>query len=137
MIVPMRAYEDAGAMVEWLCGAFGFEEEAGARHTSADGTVTHAELRHDDGRIMLATPTPDYQAPKRHRAGCEAAARWLDNPWVIDGVLVEVDDLDAHCARARAAGATILREPADPGIGVRIYAAEDPEGHRWMFEERP
>jgi len=52
---------------------------------------------------------------------------------VIDGHLVEVDDLDAHYERARAAGATIIREPEDPGIGRRIYTAEDPEGHRWMF----
>ena len=35
-----------------------------------------------------------------------------------------------------AAGATILREPEDPGIGYRIYTAEDPEGHRWMFGEK-
>jgi uncharacterized glyoxalase superfamily protein PhnB len=44
-----------------------------------------------------------------------------------------VDDVDAHCERARAAGATILREPTEPGVGFRIYSAEDAEGHRWMF----
>ena len=49
-----------------------------------------------------------------------------DNPWVIDGLFVGVDDLDAHYERARAAGATILREPEDPGVGFRIYTAEDP-----------
>ena len=52
---------------------------------------------------------------------------------MIDGYFVHVDDLDAHYARAKDAGATILREPEDPGIGQRIYTAEDPEGHRWMF----
>jgi uncharacterized glyoxalase superfamily protein PhnB len=52
---------------------------------------------------------------------------------VIDGHYVEVGDVDAHCERARAAGAAILREPEEPGIGARIYTAEDPEGHRWMF----
>ena len=25
------------------------------------------------------------------------------------------------------------REPEEPGIGHRIYSAEDLEGHRWMF----
>ena len=54
----------------------------------------------------------------------------------IDGHFVEVDDVDAHHERARAAGATILREPEEPGIGFRIYTAEDPDGHRWMFGQR-
>ena len=70
------------------------------------------------------------------RETCEAARRWLDNPWVIDGIFVEVDDLASHHAQAVAAGARILREPEEPGIGFRIYTAEDPEGHRWMFGER-
>ena len=57
-------------------------------------------------------------------------------PYVIDGVLVEVDDVDAHFAPAKAAGATILSEPEDvPDVGVRHYRAEDPEGHRWMFSQ--
>ena len=55
---------------------------------------------------------------------------------MIDGHFVEVADVDAHCEQARAAGATILRELEEPGIGFRIYAAEDPEGHRWMFGQR-
>ena len=92
----MLAYEDAGAAADWLCRAFGFGEDAGARRTGPDGTVSHAELEYDGGRLFLATPNEHYQAPKRHRKGCRAANRWLDNPWVIDGVFVEVDDLDAH-----------------------------------------
>ena len=59
-----------------------------------------------------------------------------DNPWVIDGLFVEVDDVEAHHARAVEGGATILREPEEPGIGYRIYTAEDLEGHRWMFGQR-
>jgi uncharacterized glyoxalase superfamily protein PhnB len=129
----MLAYEDAGAAADWLCRAFGFSEDAGARRTGPESAVTHAELEYEGGRIFLATPTKHYQAPKRHRQGCRAANRWLDNPWVIDGVFVEVDDVDAHFDRARSAGATILREPEEPGVGFRIYSAEDPEGHRWMF----
>ena len=48
-------------------------------------------------------------------------------------VYIAVDDPDAHYERAKAAGATILREPEEPGIGFRIYTAEDLEGHSWMF----
>jgi uncharacterized glyoxalase superfamily protein PhnB len=61
---------------------------------------------------------------------------WSRAPYVIVGVLVYVDDFDAHLSRARAAGATILSEPdREPG-GLRRYRAEDLEGHRWMFVER-
>jgi len=44
-----------------------------------------------------------------------------------------VDDVDAHCRRARAAGASIESEPEDKEWGHRMYAASDPEGHRWYF----
>ena len=53
-------------------------------------------------------------------------------PWVVDGIQVEVEDVDAHFERAKAAGAVILSEPRDNPAG-RLYRAEDPEGHRWMF----
>ncbi len=59
-----------------------------------------------------------------------------DNPWVIDGLFVEVDDVEAHHARAAAHGAAILRAPQEPGIGFRISTAEDLEGHRWMSGQR-
>jgi uncharacterized glyoxalase superfamily protein PhnB len=54
---------------------------------------------------------------------------------VVDGVLVVVDDLDAHWERARAAGARVLTDPDETPHG-RQYRAEDPEGHRWLFEQR-
>jgi uncharacterized glyoxalase superfamily protein PhnB len=135
-IIPMLAYADAAAAIDWLTAAFGFGELEERRHTSEAGVVQHAELELDGDSVMLATPTPDYEGPRRHAETCEAARRWLDNPWVIDGVYVEVDDLDAHHAQAVAAGARILRSPGDPGIGLRIYTAEDLEGHRWMFGQR-
>ncbi len=132
----MLAYADAAAAIDWLTAAFGFREREGERYTDESGVVGHAELELDSASIMLATPNPDYQGPRRHAETCDAARRWLDNPWVIDGVFVEVGDLDAHHAQAVAAGARILRAPEEPGIGFRIYTAEDPEGHRWMFGER-
>jgi uncharacterized glyoxalase superfamily protein PhnB len=133
-IVPMIAYEDAAGAVDWLTEAFGFTEREGHRHTAADGTVTHAELERDGAIVMLATPNADYQGPRRHRETCAAARLWQDNPWVIDGVFVEVDDVDAHHAQAVAAGATVVRPLEDSeGAGMRLYTAEDLEGHRWMF----
>jgi uncharacterized glyoxalase superfamily protein PhnB len=56
-------------------------------------------------------------------------------PYIIDGVLVYVGDVDAHCTRARSSGATILSEPESTEHG-KLYRVEDLEGHRWMFMER-
>ncbi len=130
-IVPFLGYEDAAAAIVWLERAFGFRENRDARY-GEDGTVTHAELELEGAKIFLSTPK-GYASPNTLRSESEAARRSYDNPWVIDGLFVRVDDVDAHHARASAAGATILRGPEEPGIGFRIYTAEDPEGHRWMF----
>ena len=133
-LVPFLGYEDAAAAIAWLERAFGFREDRDARYEQ-DGAITHAELSLEGATIYLSTPE-GYASPRTLRAESEAARRSYDNPWVIDGLFVEVDDVDAHCERAQAAGATILREPAEPGIGFRVYTAEDPEGHRWMFGSR-
>ncbi len=130
-LVPFVGYEDAAAAIEWLERAFGFVEDRSARYEE-DGTITHAELSLDGATIYLSTPR-GYASPRRLRETSELARRAYDNPWVIDGLFVQVADVDAHFERARSAGATILREPEEPGIGQRIYTAEDPEGHRWMF----
>ena len=132
-IVPMLTYEDGIAALEWLTEAFGFEENA--RYTTSDGRLAHGEMSIGEGQIMLASPSPDYQGPRRHRENCATAAAWSELPWIIDGVLVYVDNLDEHYARAKAAGAVILSEPED-GPPARRYRAEDPEGHRWMFMSR-
>ena len=134
-IVPFLGYEDAAAAIEWLERAFGFTEDRDARYEE-NGTITHAELDVGGATIYLSTPR-DYASPRRLRETSDLARRAYDNPWVIDGHFVEVDDLDAHYDRARSAGATILREPEDPGIGQRIYSAEDLDGHRWMFGQKP
>ena len=52
-----------------------------------------------------------------------------------------VDDVDAHAARARRAGAIIREEPTTNDYGEeywadRSYRAEDPEGHQWFFMQR-
>ena len=136
-IVPMIAYADDGRAIDWLTEAFGFREREGQRFTDEHGTVTHAELERDGAIVMLATPNAEYQGPRRHRETCEAARRWQDNPWVIDGVFVEVDDVDEHHAQAVAAGATVIRPLEDSeGAGLRLYSAEDLEGHRWMFGQQ-
>lgn len=133
-IVPMIAYEDAAAALDWLARAFGFRERT--RMAGPDGTIGHAEMELGQGVIMLATPTPDYQSPKHHAEVCEHARKWSEVPYVIDGVHVFVDDVDEHFRRAKEAGATILSEPEDQDYGERVYRVADLEGHRWMFAQR-
>jgi uncharacterized glyoxalase superfamily protein PhnB len=127
----MLSYEDVAAAIDWLSETFGFREQGG-RFMDEEGRVTHAELELKGAQVMLGWPGPDYRSPAHHSEECEQARRWLATPWVIDGVLVSVDDVDGHFEHARAAGATILRELEDLPFG-RLYSAADLEGHRWMF----
>jgi uncharacterized glyoxalase superfamily protein PhnB len=132
-VIPMLAYRDGPAAMDWLAAAFGFRERD--RRVTAEGRLEHGEMDTGGGLIMMATPSPDYQGPKLHRESCEAAAKWSTVPYIIDGVLVYVGNVDEHFERARAAGASILSEPAATENGRR-YRVEDLEGHRWMFMER-
>jgi len=133
--VPMLSYQDVGAAIEWLTKTFGFRER-GQRYAEPDGTVTHAELELGGAEVMLGWPGPDYRGPSRHAQACDQASKWLAVPYVVDGVLVYVKDLDLHYLQAKEAGADILREPKDEPYG-RLYNAADIEGHRWMFMQVP
>ena len=129
-VFPMIAYENGLATMEWLALAFGFRELT--RLVGQGGRLAHGEMQAGDGIIMLATPSPYYEGPKKHRDGCDRAKRWSEVPWVIDGVLVHVRNVDDHFRRAKQAGALILSEP-ETGTNGRSYRVEDIEGHRWMF----
>ena len=132
-VIPMIAYENGPAAMDWLARAFGFRERT--RMLGDNGRLSHGEMEAGAGVIMLATPSPHYQGPKHHREECDAAKQWSEVPYIIDGVLVYVDDVAAHFERAKAAGAIILSPVEEGGEGKR-YRAEDIEGHRWMFIER-
>ena len=133
-VIPMIAYEDGPKAMDWLSSAFGFKERT--RMLGKDGRLSHGEMQAGEGVIMLATPSPDYQGPRHHREGCDAAQKWSAVPYIVDGVLVYVDDIDAHFAHAKQKGASILSD-VESGQNGKRYRAEDLEGHRWMFMERP
>jgi PhnB protein len=129
----MLSYEDVGAAAEWLCEAFGFTE---VNRFEGGGRVTHVNLAAGDGLVMIGWPGPDYRSPIRHRETCDDARRWLESPFVVDGVYVQVEGIDEHAARARSAGAAILSDVEENvPAGQRQYRAADLEGHRWMFAE--
>jgi uncharacterized glyoxalase superfamily protein PhnB len=114
-------YEDGHAAIDFLCEAFGFERHE--VHEDGEGRIVHAELRLGSSVYMLdSAGGGDLGLASPKSAGAATG-----------GVYVVVEDPDAHHERARAAGAEILREPADTSYGAREYLARDPEGHLWSF----
>ena len=114
-VIPVLIYPDVREAVAWLEAAFGFVERLriGENHRSqlivGDGAVIAADVRHD-------------RRPPRSGE-------------VTHMVTVRVDDVDAHCARAREHAARILMEPTDFEYGERQYSAADLAGHEWTFSE--
>ncbi len=122
-IIPNMPYRDIERAVDWLSRAFGFQEiEAG--RVEVGGRVVHTEMELGAGRIMLGSPGGHGAFPPKG-AG--------HNPSQM--LCVYVTDVDAHCERARAAGATICAELEDKFYGDRVYEALDCEGHRWSFHQ--
>lgn len=119
-IYPCLTYDDAPAAIEWLCRAFGFQKRLVV--PAPDGGVMHSELSHGTGVIMVSSPKGELgTSSPRSLAGRHG------------GTCLFVADPDAHCQRARAAGAVITREPQDEHYGARGYSATDIEGHSWYF----
>jgi len=129
-IVPFIAYADGAAAIDFLVAGFGFVEQD--RITNDRGRIEHATLALGDGLIYLIEFGDEYEGPKRHADTCDQARRWLDTSYIVDGVFVLVDDVRQHYERAKGAGATILSDIEEGGVGA-LYRAADPEGHRWMF----
>jgi len=124
-------YQDAAKAIEWLVAAFGFEVRV--RVEGDGGLIEHSELTLPGGVIMIGSAG---RGNRPDRAHCRS-------PQQIGGLntqalCVYVDDVDAHCVRARAAGADIVRDPSTDDYGEaygahRTYEAVDPEGHHWFF----
>ena len=116
-LIPLLVYEDIPAAHDFLVEAFGFE--TGGVTRNAEGQPVHGEVRAGATAIWLHRVTLEHElAP----AGMPSS-----------GLVVYVDDVDAHFKRALAAGARVDSEPADQPYGQREYGARDPEGHRWWF----
>ena len=123
-IVPSLRYRDAPAAIEWLCEAFGFEKHFVV--PGEDGTIAHAQLVFGNGMIMLGSARDDEFGE------LQKPLETADSP-VSKSAYVIVDDVDAHHARATAAGARVVMAPEDQDHGGRLYACRDPEGNLWNF----
>lgn len=130
-------YDDPSTAIDWLCRAFAFELRL--KVEDGDGGIAHSELTFGEALVMVnhAGARDDgkgawqslQKSPRSIGGGITAAACFF------------VDDADAHCARAKEAGAKIIREPETSDYGDdywsdRTYGALDPEGHLWWFMQR-
>jgi uncharacterized glyoxalase superfamily protein PhnB len=115
-IFPALKYQNAKSAIDFLNKAFGFT--TAMSHPGDGDAIAHAELKLGAGTIMLGSDTKNP-----------------DNAWdaVRIGIYVQVDDIDAHYARAQAAGAKIVRPLAGTDYGAREYSVYDSEDNLWSF----
>ena len=121
-IIPYIFYRDVPAALDWLARAFGFVE---VMRTGTPRGGMHGEMTLDGHKIMMGQGLRE----KRMLSAAEAGA-------TTQGVFIYLDDVDAHHARARDAGATIDMPPEDLPYG-RSYTAIDLDGHPWFFTTPP
>jgi uncharacterized glyoxalase superfamily protein PhnB len=109
-VIPELAYPDIGKAIDWLCDAFGF--------TLRLRIANHrAQMNVGDGAVVLTELAEGQRCDIAH------------------SVMVRVEDVDQHCARAVQHGAKIVRPPADYPYGERQYAVEDFAGRLWKFSQ--
>lgn len=123
-IIPCMRYDDAPAMIDWLCATFGFEAQAVYRNE--DGSVAHAQLTCGGGMLMLGSNTRrDSPWGRLIRQPAEVGGVETQSAYIV------VADADAVYAKARAGGAEILIDIKDEDYGGRGFTCRDPEGHIW------
>ena len=106
-VLPVLVYPDVREAIDWLGDAFVERWEAKGHR---------AQLLVGDGCVVVVDGASE--------GACGAHS-----------LMVRVEDVDAHCARATGWGARVLSAPADYPYGERQYTAEDFAGHRWTFSQ--
>ena len=109
-VIPELVYPDIADAAQWLCAAFGFAE----RLRIADHRI---QMTVGSGAIVLVSGKVPSSGSLSH------------------AIMVRVEDVDSHFARARKAGATVSGAPVTYPYGERQYAAHDLAGHRWVFSQ--
>jgi len=126
-------YEHAALAIAWLCEAFGFEVRL--KVEGDEGRIEHSELTFGGGLIMVGEASGREERFPYRRAPSQVAGVNTQN------LMIYVDDVEAHCARARAAGAKIVSELTTTDYGEeywsdRGYECEDLGGHHFWFYQR-
>ncbi|HEY4366310.1 MAG TPA: VOC family protein [Steroidobacteraceae bacterium] len=123
VVIPELAYTDVAEAAEWLCDAFGFEERLRIGNH-------RAQLLFGEGSVVVTQRRPQQDAavpPGESRAPMRGEA--------IHSVMVRVENVDRHHARAVEQGVQIVHPPADYPYGERQYTAQDLGGHVWTFSQ--
>jgi len=110
-VIPELAYPDVEAAARWLADAFGFT----------------LRLRIGDHRIQMEYGTGAIVLRQGPAPGPEASAS--------HSLMIRVDNVDQHHAKALAAGARVSGAPVTYPYGERQYPAQDFAGHAWVFSQ--
>ena len=114
-LLPHVHYRHLVKAIDWLTEVFGFVE-----HYRYGDALSGAQVHLGDAWIMLKAGQPEWLSPAELGYGTQS-------------LTIFVEDVDGHFKRAKAAGAKILEEPHETVYGEWQYAAEDLEGHHWLF----
>ncbi|WP_269713693.1 VOC family protein [Caulobacter sp. NIBR2454] len=118
-LISAVVYKDPRAALDWLQKAFGFEIDMLIE--GPDGELMHSEMRFEDSLVMVGNEwTVEHRSP--------ASMGGLMTQTIHIHVKT---DIDAHCERARQAGAVIVAAPETQFYGDRTYRCKDLEGHIW------
>jgi uncharacterized glyoxalase superfamily protein PhnB len=114
-VLPHVMYRDLAEAIEWLDKAFGFRE-----HYRYGEPLSGAQVHLGNAWVMVKQAQAGHASPAQLGYGTQS-------------LTVFVEDVEAHFQRAKAAGAKILEEPHETVYGEFQYAAEDLDGHHWLF----
>lgn len=126
-IIPCLRYPNALEAIDFLCKAFGFEEQVVYRNAENPTIVDHAQLTYRGGMVMLGSAREDTPFSKHMVQPDEVGGRETQCSCVI------VVDVRAHYEKAKAAGARIVDDYDEKEYGGAGYSARDPQGHLWYF----
>jgi uncharacterized glyoxalase superfamily protein PhnB/uncharacterized protein YndB with AHSA1/START domain len=114
-------YARPAAAARWLADVFGFEPEG--HLPEGPDPLPETEYGHPWIEFRIGNAVLNVFKLDGERDG-----RRTHVPWVY------VDDVEAHYARAKGNGATIVEE-LHPYPGSTVYVADDLEGNRWTFSQ--
>jgi len=128
-------YDDAAGAIDWLCRALGFEVRL--KVEGDGGRVEHSELVYGEALVMVGQSGDNARRPKLPSRVSPRSVGGANT----QSLMLYVDNVDEHCARAREAGAHVVEEPTVHDYGAdywvdRSYGALDSEGHLWWFTQR-
>jgi len=127
MNTPILPYHDPEAAARWLCDAYGFSVDRIVRDD--DGEPSYISLKLGQSFVLVSPSS----SPLLAEFGVRPDGSGQN---ATQTCYVHIDDVDAHCAEARSAGAEIALSPEADEDGAKFYVSRDPGRHLWIFGTR-